>query len=94
MLQDEWDNNEYVIRADYNLPEQATFIARDGSTFTTQEIVDEWLEADGDEKMSEARKLVMFLSQELVARELAGWAMARIVRGELRAVVDSPDEWE
>lgn len=93
-LQASWDEQEYVLRDAVNAPEWAHFVDREGTAYSVETLAEEWLQGGkGDDKLG-ARELMLALSPLLTARAITASLAKRVESGELRAVVDSPDDWE
>lgn len=92
-LQDGWDAREWVMREAINAPDWAMFVDRDGTAYSVETLAEEWLRGGGDEFESGIRELMLMLSPQLTASTIMGAIAERVEAGELRAVVDSPDEW-
>lgn len=93
-LQGGWDAQEWVMREAINAPDWAHFVDRDGTAYSVETLAEEWLQGGGDEFESGARALMLALSPQLTANTIMGAIAERVEAGELRAIVDSPDEWE
>lgn len=93
-LQASWDEQEYVLRDAVNAPEWAQFIDREGTAYSIEALAEEWLREDAEEGEMGARELMLTLSPQVTAYTIMGDLTRRIEAGKLRAVVDSPDDWE
>jgi hypothetical protein len=93
-LKASWDECEYVLRDAVNAPEWAHFVDREGTAYSVETLAEEWLQGGkGDDKLG-AGELMLALSPLLTARAVTASLAERVESGELRAVVDSPDDWE
>ena len=93
VLQASWDEQEYVLRDAVNAPEWAQFVDREGTAYSVEALAEEWLQGGkGDDKLG-AGELMLALSPLLTARAITASLAKRVESGELRAVVDSPDDW-
>ena len=93
-LQASWDECEYVLRGAVNAPEWAQFVDREGTAYSVEALAEEWLREDAEEGEMGARELMLMLSPAVTAHTIMGDITRRVTAGELRAVVDSPDDWE
>lgn len=92
-FRDGWDAQEYVVRDAMNAPEWAQFVDREGTAYSVEALAEEWLQGGkGDDKLR-AGELMLALSPLLTARAITASIVKRVEAGELRAVVDSPDDW-
>ena len=88
-----WDECEYVLRDAVNAPEWAQFVDREGTAYSVEALAEEWLREDAEEGEMGARELMLMLSPAVTAHTIMGDITRRVAAGELRAVVDSPDDW-
>nr|DAR19459.1 MAG TPA: hypothetical protein [Caudoviricetes sp.] len=93
-LQASWDECEYVLRDAVNAPEWAMFVDREGTAYSIEALAEEWLREDAEEGEMGARELMLTLSPQVTAYAIMGDLTRRVEAGKLRAVVDSPDDWE
>lgn len=93
-LHDGWDAEVYVIRSEVNAPDWAMFVDRDGTAYSVEALAEEWLREGVEEGELGEREVMLGLSPQLTAHMIMGDINERIEAGELRAVVDSPDDWE
>lgn len=89
-LQASWDEQEYVLRDAVNAPEWAQFVDREGTAYSTEYLAEEQLQGDQQEMMA----LLIELSPLVASHVILDSIMDRVMAGELRAVVDSPDDWK
>lgn len=89
-LKASWDEQEYVLREAVNAPDWAQFVDREGTAYSVEFLAEEWLQGD----VVEARGLLLAISPIVTAREIMRSIAERVEASELRAVVDSPDDWE
>lgn len=89
-LRASWDEQEYVLRDAVSAPEWAQFVDRDGTAYSTEYLVEEQLQGDQQEMMA----LLIELSPLVASHVIIDSIMDRVMAGELRAVVDSPDDWK
>lgn len=88
-LKASWDEQEYVLRDAVNPPEWAQFVDREGTAYSTEYLAEEQLQGDEQEMMA----LLIELSPMVATRVIIDSLMDRVTAGELRAIVDSPDDW-
>ena len=93
-LQASWDEHEYVLRESVGAPEWAQFLDRDGVAYSIEALAEAWLQDGVEYGELRARELLIGLSPQLAARMIMDRIIERVEAGELRAIVDSPDEWE
>ena len=89
-LQGSWDVGEFLLRESVGAPEWAQFVDREGTAYSVEALAEEQLQGDAQEMMA----LLIELSPALAARVIIDSIMDHVTGGELRAVVDSPDDWE
>ena len=89
-LKASWDEQEYVLRDAVNAPEWACFVDREGAAYSTEYLAEEQLQGDAQGMMA----LLIELSPSLASHVIIDSIMDRVTAGELRAVVDSPDDWK
>lgn len=89
-LKASWDEQEYVLRDAVNAPEWAQFLDREGTAYSTEFLAEEQLQGD----MAGALALLVELSPMVATHVIIESIMDRVTAGELRAVVDSPDDWK
>lgn len=89
-----WDAEEYVVRDVISAPEWAQFVDREGVAYSIEALAEEWLREDAEDGKMGARELMLTLSPQVAAYTIVGDLTRRVEAGELRAVVDSPDDWE
>lgn len=92
-LQASWDEQEYVLRDAVNAPEWAQFVDREGTAYSIETLAEEWLQGGKGDGGLGAGELMLALSPVLTARAITASIVKRVEAGELRAVVDSPDDW-
>lgn len=85
-----WDEQECVLRDAVNAPEWARFVDREGTAYSIEFLAEEWLQ---DGVVEGERELMIMLSPTLTAQMIWESLARRVRTGELRAVVDSPDDW-
>lgn len=88
-LQASWDECEYVLRDAVNAPEWAQFVDREGTAYSAEYLAEEQLQGDARETLA----LLIELSPMVASHVILDSIMDRVTAGELRAVVDSPDDW-
>lgn len=93
-LLDGWNTQNYVIRSAVNAPDWAMFIDRDCTAYSIEFLAEEWMQDGAEEGEMEAREVVAALAPQLVTGMIARDITKRVEAGELRAVVNSPDDWE
>ena len=89
-----WDECEYVLRESVGAPDWAHFLDREGTAYSIEALAEEWLREDAEEGEMGARELMLTLSPQVAAYTIMGDLTRRVEAGKLRAVVDSPDDWE
>lgn len=89
-LQASWDECEYVLRDAVTAPEWAHFVDREGMAYSTEYLVEEQLQGDAREMLA----LLTELSPMVASHVIMDSIIDRVEAGELRAVVDSPDDWK
>ena len=92
-LQASWDECEYVLRDAVNAPDWAQFVDRDGTAYSTEALAEEWLRDGAEEGELSEREVMVALSPVVTAQLITASIVNRTEKGELRAVVDSPDDW-
>ena len=93
-LQASWDEHEYVLRESLGAPEWAQFLDREGTAYSVEALAEEWLRWGAEEGKISQREMMLALAPVMTARMITASLMERVEEGELRAAVDSPDEWE
>lgn len=93
-LKASWDEQEYVLRDAVNAPEWAQFLDRDGKAYSVEFLAEEWLQDGVMEDGVTHREVMLDMSPALTARMIWASLAERTEAGELRAVVDSPDDWK
>lgn len=93
-LQASWDEQEYVLRGAVNAPGWAQFLDREGTAYSIEALAEEWLRWGAEEGEMGHREVMLALSPAVTARMIMASLVERVEEGELRAVVDSPDEWK
>ena len=88
-----WDECEYVLRGAVNAPDWADFVDRDGTAYSIEALAEEWLRDGAEEGELSEREVMVALSPAVTAQMIMASIMNRAEKGELRAVVDSPDDW-
>lgn len=86
-----WDEAEYVLRDAMNAPDWAHFIDYEGTAYSVEYLAEEWIQSGAVEG---ERELMIMLSPELTSQIIFKSIRERVKAGELRAVVDSPDDWK
>lgn len=92
-LQVSWDEAEYVLRDSAGAPEWARFIDHDGVAYSIEALAEEWLRDGVEDGELGPKELLIAISPQLVSRMIMDHIIERVEAGKLRAVVDSPDEW-
>lgn len=92
-LQASWDEQEYVLRDAVNAPEWAQFVDREGTAYSIEALAEEWLRGT-DEFDAGVREMLAMLSPQIASRAVIESLDERVALGDLRKVVDSPDDWE
>lgn len=90
-LKASWDEQEYVLRDAVSAPEWAHFVDREGAAYSIEFLAEEWIQGGAVEG---ERELMIMLSPELTSQIIFRSIRERVKAGELRAVVDSPDDWK
>lgn len=93
-LQASWDEQEYVLRDAVNAPGWAHFLDREGTAYSIEALAEEWLRWGAEEGELGPRELLIALSPQLTSRMIMDHIIERAEAGELRAIVDSSDEWK
>ena len=88
-----WGARNYVLRDEISAPDWADFIDRDGTAYSVEALAEEWLQG-ANEFDAGVCQLMAVLSPQLAARAVTDSIDERVGEGDLRAVVDSPDDWE
>lgn len=86
-----WGEAEYVLRDAMNAPDWAHFVDREGAAYSIEFLAEEWIQGGAVEG---ERELMIMLSPELTSQIIFRSIRERVKAGELRAVVDSPDDWK
>ena len=92
-LKASWDEAEYVLRDAVNAPEWAQFLDREGTAYSIEALAEEWLQGGAVEGEISHREVMLALSPVVTAQLITASVVKRAEVGELRAVVDSPDDW-
>lgn len=92
-LQASWDEHEYVLRESVGAPEWAQFLDREGTAYSVEALAEEWLRWGAEEGEMGRREVMLALSPVVTAQLIVAGIVNRTKKGELRAVVDSPDDW-
>lgn len=92
-LLEKWSVRDYVLRDTISAPDWANFVDRDGTAYSIEALAEEWLQGT-DEFDSGVRELMVALSPQLTTKAIIDSVEERVGAGDLRAVVDSPDDWE
>lgn len=92
-LQGSWDVGEFLLRESVGAPEWAQFVDRDGTAYSVEALAEEWLQGSKGDNGLGAGELMLAISPVLTARAITAFIVKRVEVGELRAVVDSPDDW-
>ena len=92
-LQASWDEQEYVLRDAVNAPEWAQFVDREGTAYSVEALAEEWLRDGAEEGELSEREVMVALSPAVTAQMIMASIVNRTEKRELRAVVDSPDDW-
>ena len=93
-LKASWDEQEYVLRDAVNAPEWAHFVDREGTAYSIEALAEEWLRDGAEEGEMGTREVMLALSPVVTAQLVTASIVKRAGEGELRAVVDSPDDWK
>lgn len=88
-----WDEQEYVLRESVSAPDWAQFVDREGTAYSIEYLAEEWLRDGAEEGEMGPRELLIALSPQLTSRMIMDHIIERVEAGELRAVVDSLDDW-
>ena len=94
MLKASWDEQEYVLRDAVNAPEWAHFVDRDGTAYSIEHLAEEWLRDGAEEGEMGHREVMLALSPVVTTQLITASIVKRTEKGELRAVVDSPNDWK
>lgn len=89
-----WDECEYVLRESVGAPDWAQFLDREGTAYSIEALAEEWLREGEEEGEMGTREVMLALSPVVTAQLITASIVKRTEKGELRAVVDSPDDWE
>lgn len=92
-LKASWDEQEYVLRDAVSAPEWAQFVDREGTAYSIEALAEEWLREGAEEGEMGTREVMLALSPVVTAQLITASIVKRTEKGELRAVVDSPDDW-
>lgn len=93
-MQDAWDERWSFTRDELGgAPDWANFVDRDGTAYSIEALAEEWLQGT-DEFDAGVRELMVALSPQLTTKAIIDSLEERVGAGDLRAVVDSPDDWE
>ena len=93
-LQASWGEQEYVLRDAVNAPDWAQFVDREGTAYSIEALAEEWLREGAEEGEMGTREVMLALSPVVTAQLITASIVKRTEKDELRAVVDSPDDWE
>lgn len=93
-LKASWDEQEYVLRESVGAPEWAQFLDREGAAYSIEALAEEWLRDGAEEGEMGTREVMLALSPVVTAQLITAIIVKRAEEGELRAVVDSPDDWK
>lgn len=93
-LQGSWDVGEFLLRESVGAPEWAQFVDRDGTAYSIEALAEEWLRDGAEEGELSEREVMVALSPVVTAQMIMESIVNRTEKGELRAVVDSPDDWK
>lgn len=88
-----WGAQNYVLRDEIGAPDWADFVDRDGTAYSIEALAEEWLQGKNDFDAGVCQ-LMAALSPQLASKAVIDSIEERVEAGELRAVVDSPDDWE
>ena len=88
-----WGERNCVLREAISAPGWANFVDRDGTAYSIEALAEEWLQGT-DEFDAGVRELMAALSPQLTTKAIIDSVEERVGAGDLRAVVDSPDDWE
>lgn len=92
-LLETWSAQDYVLRDEISAPDWAHFVDRDGTAYSIEYLAEEWLRDGVEDGELGPKELLIALSPQLVSRMIMDHIIERVEAGKLRAVVDSPDEW-
>lgn len=92
-LLEKWGARDYVLRDEISAPDWANFVDRDGTAYSIEALAEEWPQGT-DEFDAGVRELMVALSPQLTTKAIIDSVEERVEAGDLRAVVDSPDDWE
>ena len=92
-LVETWGARDYVLRDEISAPGWANFVDRDGTAYSIEALAEEWLQGT-DEFDAGVRELMVALSPQLTTKAIIDSVEERVGAGDLRAVVDSADDWE
>ena len=90
---EKWGARDYVLRDTISAPDWANFVDRDGTAYSIEALVEEWLQGT-DEFDAGVRELMVALSPQLTTKAISDSVEERVALGDLRAVVDSAGDWE
>lgn len=93
-LLETWSAQDYVLRDEISAPDWANFVDRDGTAYSVEYLVEEWLQGGARDGDFGAREVLCALSPQTTACEIVAVLAGRVEAGELHAVVDSPDDWK
>lgn len=92
-LLETWSAQDYVLRDEISAPDWAHFVDRDGTAYSIEYLAEEWLRWGAEEGKISQREMMLALAPVMTMHMITASLMERVEEGELRAVVDSPDEW-
>lgn len=89
-----WGERNCVLREAISAPDWAHYVDLDGTAYSVEYLAEEWVQEGSTDGELGGREFLMWLSPQLAAAEVMKLLNARVRDGELREVVDSPDDGE
>lgn len=90
-----WNDVDYYLREQIGAPDWAHFVDREGTAYSIQALAEEWLmEGKGEGDAPTMREVMVAIAPVAMSNAIVNILYKRIEAGELRALVDSPEEME
>lgn len=90
-----WNDVGYYVREQIGAPDWAHFVDREGTAHSIEALAEEWLtEGKGEGDVLTMREVMVAIAPVAMSNAIANILYERIEAGELRALVDSPEEME
>lgn len=89
-----WGERNFVLREAISAPDWAHYVDLDSTAYSVEYLAEEWVQEGSADGELGGREFLMWLSPQLAAEEVMKLLNARVRDGELREVVDSPDDGE